>query len=360
MPTVRTLVEMLEATIRPQRAAGWDPVGLQVGDPDAEVERLAVCHDVTPAVAERADADGVGLLVSYHPLLFAPVRRFVAGPTPSGLAHRLARAGTALAIAHTAFDVAPGGTADALASALGIEEAVGFAPLWGPETVKVVTFVPPDAVEAVAAALGAAGAGRIGGYSGCSFRSQGVGTFVAGEGTDPVAGEVGVPAREEEVRLEMAAPARAVDHVVAALVAAHPYEEPAYDVYERRGESGFVGRVGVWSGTLGELRDVVVAATGGTVRVAGDMGRRLSRVAVVPGSGATAIDAARAAGAEAIVTGDVKHHDARAALAGGVAVIDPGHAASERPGVAKLYAAVAAGWSETFDYTGYDADPWTG
>ncbi|MFL5952974.1 MAG: hypothetical protein ACJ76I_02565 [Gaiellaceae bacterium] len=97
---------------------------------------------------------------------------------------------------------------------------------------KLVVFVPPDALEVVRAALFDAGAGRIGGYERCSWYAEGTGTFVGGDGTEPAVGERGVEERVPELRLETVFPAERHDDVVAALRAAHPYEEPAFDVYE--------------------------------------------------------------------------------------------------------------------------------
>ena len=96
---------------------------------------------------------------------------------------------------------------------------------------KLVVFVPPDALDAVRDAVFAAGAGRIGGYERCSFYTEGTGTFLGGAGTSPAVGEAGVEERVPELRLETVFPAERQEEVVAALLRAHPYEEPAYDVY---------------------------------------------------------------------------------------------------------------------------------
>jgi hypothetical protein len=96
---------------------------------------------------------------------------------------------------------------------------------------KLVVFVPREALEPLRDALFEAGAGRIGDYSRCSWYTAGTGTFLAGEGTDPAIGEVGREERVSEIRLETIYPDDAHDAVVAALRRAHPYEEPAFDVY---------------------------------------------------------------------------------------------------------------------------------
>jgi hypothetical protein len=205
--------------------------------------------------------------------------------------------------------------------------------------------------------MAGAGAGQIGLYDRCSFRLAGTGTFRPRIGAAPAVGIVGDETRILEERIEMVVPDGLVDRVVAALVAAHPYEEPAYDVYDRRGDAGFVGRVGTWHGGFDALVDRV-ESLGGATRVAGASTVSDPTVAVVPGSGGSLLEEAAGAGAHVVVTGDVKHHQARAALDRGVAVIDPGHAATERPGTASLYAAVSAEVDDAVDFTGIDADPW--
>ncbi len=353
--------DVLTALVAPGKEAGWDPTGVQIGDVEADVQSVAVCHEVNEAVVDTVERHSVDLLLAYHPLLFRPTTALVAGRSPAGRALRLARAGINLAVVHTAFDAAAGGTADGLAEAAGIAQPRPFGRLPGEDTVKVVTFVPPDRVEAVAAAMGAAGGGRIGRYEGCSFRSSGTGTFLPGDEADPVLGERGVVNEEQETRLEMVSPARRADQVVAALVAAHPYEEPAYDVYPTRSNESFVGRFGAVGEvtTVGELaRSLEVALPAATVRVAGDRNRPVSVAAVVPGSGADLIGAAASCGADVIVTGDVSHHRAVDALDRGIAVIDAGHAPTERPGMRKLYAAVAALSVEARNLTNVNTDPW--
>ena len=130
------------------KAADWDPVGLQLGDPLREAAKVAVCHEVTEPVVARVEEMRIDLLVTYHPLLFRPTNRLVAGRSPAGRAYRLVRAGTSLAVIHTNFDVAAGGAADALAGSLGLTDVTGFGPVDAAESLKVVTFAPAVAADA--------------------------------------------------------------------------------------------------------------------------------------------------------------------------------------------------------------------
>ena len=256
----------LAQTTSPELAAEWDPVGLQLGDPGARVDSVGVAHEVTGTVARRAVEAGCDLLVTYHPLLFDPTRRLVAGVGPSGRAWSLIRGGVSLLVTHTDFDAAPGGTADSLAASLGLTDVQPFA--------SMETGGPPDRPET--------------------------------------------------------APAQ-------------------------------IGRLGGWTGSLADFVHVVTSRLGGTgLRVAGDPDTPVRRVAVVPGSGSSFIPEAHRAGASVIVTGDVDHHRAAAALESGVAVVDPGHAATERPGMASLVAVVASWGLPTIDLTADGDGPWSG
>ena len=98
-------------------------------------------------------------------------------------------------------------------------------------SVKLVWFVPADALDATRDAVFDSGAGRIGEYERCSWYTAGTGTFLGTEGTSPVVGESGTEEHVSELRVETVVPAEALDDVIAALRRAHPYEEPAYDVY---------------------------------------------------------------------------------------------------------------------------------
>lgn len=120
---VGDLLEALDAAIPFENAGVWDPVGLQVGDRNATVGSVGVCHEVSSTVIADAARDNIDVIVSYHPLLFRPTTAFVAGPNASGRALELAAAGISLIVVHTAFDVLRPGTADALLNELGLVAA---------------------------------------------------------------------------------------------------------------------------------------------------------------------------------------------------------------------------------------------
>jgi dinuclear metal center YbgI/SA1388 family protein len=289
-------------------------------------------------VVDEALAWGADLVLTHHPLLLRGVHS-VAADTPKGaVVHRLVREGVALLTAHTNADVARPGVSDALAEALGLVDLRPLEPRAEPLD-KVVTFVPHADAPRVLDAVAAAGAGRIGDYERCGYLLDGTGTFRPLPGASPTIGEVGAVETVPETRLEMVLPRRLRSVVVAALAAVHPYEQPAFDLWElvspdaRRG----LGRIGVLPEpeTLEDLVARVVTAvpaTAGGVRATGDPERVVQAVAVCGGSGDSLLGAARAAGADAYVTADLRHHPASEALeAGGPALVDVAHWASEWP-----------------------------
>lgn len=254
--TVAEFVAAMADLTQPDGAATWDPVGLQIGDPRSQAARVAVCHEVTEEVVAAIEEDPVDLLVTYHPLLFHPTNRLVAGRSAEARAFRLIRSGVALLVAHTDFDAAPGGAADAMASMLGLGDVRPFG---------------ADADR---------GAPAIGRYGSFGF-------------------ELGVIA------------ARVSD---------------------------------------------LVTSTG--LRIHGSRDTPIESVAVVPGSGADFIEVATEV-AQALVTGDVPHHRAVRALDLGLSIVDPGHTATERPGMEALVGMVeSVAGGEVVDLTGIDPRTW--
>ena len=231
-------------------------MGLVTGDPAQPVRRVLLAVDPVQAVIDEAVAWEADLLVTHHPLLLRGVHS-VAATHPKGRAvAALVRAGVALQVAHTNADVADPGVSDALAAALGLADLRPLRPSPTEPLDKLVTFVPAADADRVVDALAAAGAGRLGDYARCAFTSTGTGTFTPLPGASPTIGVVGRPEQVVETRVEMVLARHRRTDVVAALRAAHPYEEPAFDLLEQvalPGRRG-TGRVGTWSG--GTLRDL--------------------------------------------------------------------------------------------------------
>ncbi len=335
--TVGAWLALLHERYPPSQAAEWDNPGLQVGDPDWPVERVLVTLDVTSGVLAEAADGRPTLVIAHHPLLFRPLRALTPSTASGRLALAAASARTAVAAAHTNLDVTSdgAGTSDPVATVLGLEEVRPLTDQLGEsDRVKLVTFVPPEAVENVLDAVSAAGAGRIGDYERCSFRVEGTGTFRPLAGSDPYSGDgIGQDTQEHELRLEVEVPRAAVGAVVTALLSAHPYEEVAYDLVPLlAGATVGFGRVGRLPSprTLRQVADTIRAELPAPhLRFAGDPERRVETVAIVGGAGDGLLGAAQASGADVYVTGDLRHHVTLDALEEGLALIDAGHHATE-------------------------------
>ncbi len=312
-------------------AEAWDNVGLLVGVGGSAVRSVLLCIDYTRAVAAEAVERGCGMVIAYHPPIFKAMKRVLAG----GVVYGAIRDGVAIYSPHTALDVAEGGTNDVLADAVGLEKRRPLRVVAGKETrCKLVTFAPREAAGKVAEAMFAAGAGRIGGYSKCSFRSEGQGTFEGGEGTNPAVGEAGRFELADEARIETVVDLADVEAVVGALRSAHPYERPAFDLVRLAAEpTGMgLGRIGSMAAVeRGEVLRRIKAALG-TERllVAGPVEGRIGTAAVCAGSCGERVDDALGTGAELYLTGEMRHHDALRAAEAGMTVVCALHSVSER------------------------------
>jgi dinuclear metal center YbgI/SA1388 family protein len=343
MPGVTSAAQIAAAVERlapPDLAEGWDNSGLQVGDPAARVGRALVALTPLPEVFDEAEEAGADFLLLHHPLIFTPLKSVNAGSYPGNLVIRAARSGLAVYAAHTSYDAAPVGVSVALARALGLDGPLQTVSPRG-SLRKLVVFAPADDAEAVAEALAEVGAGRIGDYTRCTFRSPGTGTFLPGEGSDPYLGERGRLERVDEVRLETVVPAHLARNAVDAATDAHPYEEVALDVYPVEGfpEGCGYGRIGALPEPMDpeELRAHVSRSLGFPARLVAEGGRaEIRRVAVLGGSGGSFLREVAPSGAEAYVTGDLDYHDALLAESLGLAAIDAGHAATELPSLEPL------------------------
>jgi dinuclear metal center YbgI/SA1388 family protein len=374
-PTLAQVVTVLEQMYDPAWARDWDAVGLVCGDPAAPVRRVLLAVDPVEAVVDEAVAWHADLLLTHHPLFLRPVNGVPATSFKGRVVHRLVRSGCGLYAAHTNADVAAPGVSDALARVLGLTDLEPLAADLADPVDKIVTFVPEEGVDKVVDALTAAGAGEIGEYSRCAFTAVGIGTFTPGAGARPTVGEIGRRTDVGEHRVEMVLPRGRRAAVVAALRAAHPYEEPAFDVYELAAWSGprGIGRVGRLAAptTLREFAMLVAEALPGSaqgVRIAGDPVGEVSRVAVCGGAGDGLLAAVRASGADVFVTADLRHHvasEAREAAGDGRPyLVDVAHWTSEWPwlaGVAnRLEGALeAAGMPVEVHVSVKCTDPWT-
>lgn len=355
--TVGDIIRAMNAWAPARLAYDWDTIGLHVGSHNWSADRVVVALTVTREVVRAAREYQAGMIVSHHPLFRKPLPRLCPDDPTTALCLDLAQSHIACFSAHTNLDVAPGGVNDALAERIGLAPRGTLLPVPQNGMVKLVTFVPESHVAAVRDAVCRAGAGVIGDYTYCTFGAPGTGTFLPGDSAAPFSGVRHELSLESEIRFETLVLKARLEEVIDALKSAHPYEEVAYDVVVLENRDS---RTGI--GVRGELAEPIPldafaahvrSALGlAAVRVIGESNRTVRTVGVLGGSGGGEI--ARVAGkVDALVTGDVKYHDALTARERGLAVVDAGHEGTERC-VVPVIARYLAGRFEGLEVTGFD------
>ncbi|OFY55185.1 MAG: Nif3-like dinuclear metal center hexameric protein [Bacteroidetes bacterium RBG_13_46_8] len=306
------IIKALEELAPPVYQESYDNAGLIAGNPEDEIRSALLAVDITEEVLEEALSGRTNLIISHHPVIFAPLKGLTGKTRAERILLKAVRKNVALYCAHTNLDNMYAGINFKLAGKLGIRDPRILAPVSG-ELRKLVTFVPLDYADAVRTALFNAGAGHIGKYDQCSYNLKGTGSFRGLESAIPFVGEKGKLHFEEEVRIETVYPKAIEPGIIASLLAAHPYEEVAYDIYPLDNEYPLLGAGMI--GTLDKalrIKDFlsVVKETLGcpALRYSGSPAGKIKTVACCGGSGSFLIPGAIAAGADAFVTGDIKYH----------------------------------------------------
>ncbi len=349
MLTVGDVVNELERFAPLGLAADWDNVGLLLGERSRPVARIMTCLTVTPESTAEAVSEKADLIVTHHPILFRGAKRLTDATAEGRMTLQLARADVAVYSPHTAFDNTSGGINEILANRLGLTQVVPLRSQSGPREMKVVVFVPEKDLARVSDAMFMAGAGHIGQYRECSFRLPGTGTFFGTEATSPTVGQKGRREEVAEWRLEVVCAEHQLQAVLAAMRRSHSYEEPAFDVYplHPRQSARGDGRVGTLTapGTLAALAQQLKAGLKlNNLQIVGDLNRTINRVAIVCGAGGELLSEVLRAGADVFLTGELRFHDCLTAQAHNLALLLPGHYASERIGVEVLAENLKVQW----------------
>jgi len=311
----------------------YDNSGLLIGAPQAPLKGILVTLEVTPEIVDEACQKGLNLIVSHHPIIFSGLKKITGKTDVEKVVVKAIKNDIAIYSAHTNLDSVIGGVNSKIGEKLGLTNLKFLKPLDG-ELIKLVVFVPTNEAEVVRSAMFKAGAGHIGNYDCCSFNLKGEGTFRAGEGAKPFVGELNELHHEPEVRIEVILPKVLLSKVIREMIAAHPYEEVAYDIYPLLNTYNNVGM-----GMIGELAEPL-SEKEFLEKVKNDFGlksirhtpflkKNIKKVAFCGGSGAFLINNAIASGADIFITGDVKYHQFFDAE-GKIVIADIGHFESEQ------------------------------
>lgn len=331
--TVKEIVQALEKWAPPALQESYDNSGLITGTPDQAVSGVLVALDCTDAVVAEAITRGANMVVTHHPIVFSGLKKFSGNDYVSRVIRLAIKNDVAIYAIHTNLDNVQHGVNSRIAAQLGLVNTHILDPLPN-RLLKLITFVPETHHAIVRNALFAAGAGQIGQYEDCSFNVMGTGTFKPLDGAQPFVGQVGSSHQEQEMRIEVILPDFLQTAVTKALVAAHPYQEVAFDVVPLKNKwtntgAGLLGTLPTPVATETFLKNLKNQLQTGCVRHTAVVSDTVQKIAVCGGAGSFLLDKAIAAKADVLVTADFKYHQFFDAD-GQIVIADVGHFESEQ------------------------------
>lgn len=330
---INDIIPILEQMAPPAYAEDFDNVGLLVGDADIEATGILVCHDALESVIEEAVAKNCNLVVCFHPIIFSGLKKITGKNYVERVVLKAIQNNIAIYAVHTALDNHKNGVNKILCDALGIADPKILVPKQG-FIKKLVTFTVPENAEKLRNALFDAGAGTIGNYENCSFNSQGIGTYMGNENSNPEFGERFEFVEGNEIKIEVTFERHLEAKVLKALFANHVYEEVAYEIYDLRNAHqniglGMIGELEVEIGERELLQNIKDKMQAEGIRHSALLEKKVKKIAVLGGSGSFAIQHAMTAGADVLITSDLKYHDFYQAE-NRILLCDIGHFESER------------------------------
>lgn len=310
---IKTVTDIIETFAPLALQEKYDNAGLLIGNPDSSVNGVLVCVDVTESVIDEAVVMNLNLIIAHHPLIFNGLKKITGQNEVQRCVIKAIKNDIAIYAAHTNVDNVIDGVNGRIADKIGLINRKVLQSK-SDMLVKLVTFVPKLHVQRVREAIFEAGAGHIGNYDACSYNSEGYGSFRANSNATPFVGEVNKIHYEEETRIEVILPEYIQNKVIASMIKAHPYEEPAYDIfpllndYQQVG-SGVVGELVEAENESGFLQRMRRLFGGNPIRHTALTGKKIKKVAVCGGSGSFLLQNAIKAGADIFLSADFKYHD---------------------------------------------------
>ncbi len=331
--TVKDITKILEELAPLEHAEDFDNVGLLVGNAKAEVTGVLVTLDTLEEVVDEAIEKNCNLIVSFHPIIFKGLKKLTGANYVERAVMKAIANNIAIYSMHTALDNSNAGVNAKICEVLDIQNPKILIPKTN-TIKKLVTYAPIGTADKVKSALFQAGAGEMGKYSNCSFSSEGIGSFKPEAGTNPTLGEVGKVHEEKEVQINMIFSFEKERSILKALFENHPYEEVAYEILtlENNNQDIGMGMVGTLETAMSEeafLKMVKNRMNASVVRHSKLRDKTVNTVAVLGGSGAFAIAAAKKAKADVFITSDIKYHEFYQAE-GQMVIADIGHFETEQ------------------------------
>ncbi len=338
---IREVVSRISKIFPIEIVSGQDNVGLIAGNYDDECKKMTVAYELNAEALKEAAEARSNLIVSYHTPLYKSAKSFTSSLSRPNFLFEASRLGVNVFSVHTALDVVRDGLNFDLARKMGLKNIRFLSPL-ADTLFKIVVFAPSTHAEQVEIAMSRAGGGRIGNYSECSFSVAGKGAFLPGDDANPFIGSAGKKEVVDELRLEMVADKHLVGNVIKNMLDAHPYEEPAFDVYPLAGNSpnygfGAMGDLEVPVSTEEFFKKVKELLEIETLKISHMPDIKIRKVALCAGAGVPFYGDAVRSGADVFITGDVKHHDFRDAKSNAAILADATHNGTEKFAAGLIY-----------------------
>lgn len=331
--TVGDLIKYLEDWAPPGAAWEKDNVGLQIGSRRKRLKNILLCLELNEEVLSQAINKNCNFIFTHHPLIFNPIKKLDTEKDKQALLiEKLFKNDISVYSAHTNLDFTKDGVSFELAKVLGLKR-IKFLLNQESNQFKVAVFVPEENLKKVAEAVFNAGGGKIGEYEKCSFRLKGEGTFQGSALANPTLGKKEIFEKVSETRFEFIVDKWNISKVINALLNAHPYEEPAYDIYPLQNKN-----VNFGAGATGELENemnisdflshVSKSLKTSNFRYCNGSKKKIKKVAVCGGACSDLLKYAISSGADAFITADIKYHAFQEAE-GKILFIDAGHYETE-------------------------------
>lgn len=328
----QTIIQILEELAPLKYEEEWDNSGFLVGREEKEVHKIMIALDPSEEVIAQAAAKQVDMLITHHPMIFRPLKRISSKDFIGKKLIQLIQNDIAYYAMHTNFDCAV--MAEEAGKRLGLINRRVLEPVYQEKLYKIAVFVPQEQADKVRNAMAREGAGFIGDYSDCTFNTDGFGTFLPRQGTNPFIGTIGELTRVRETKIETIVEEHKKEAVLDAMLKVHPYEEPAYDIYPLISTMPEVGL-----GCFGYLNQYITASNLAMrvkeafgipyVTYTGDPEDKIASIAICPGAGGSTIGRAIECHADVLITGDIDHHEALDAKEQGLFLMDAGHFGTE-------------------------------
>ncbi len=330
------IIKALFELAPPYFADKWDNSGLQLGSYNKNVNNILLALDISPEVVKNAIENNIDMIITHHPLIFDDIKKICRDDKKAKMLYNLIKEDIVVFSAHTNLDMCKGGVSDVLGDILGLKNQKVLSVSYTEKLFKLVVFVPKSHSNKVREAITYQGAGHIGNYSCCTFNVEGFGTFMPHQGSNPYIGETDRLENVEEVRIETIVTSKNLDDVLIAMHNAHPYEEVAYDVYLLANDNikyghGRIGEIDKELSLVDYAEIVKTRLKCDSLRVYGNINKKVNKIAFCGGSGADFITDAYKMKADVFITGDIRYHEAQLASELGICLIDAGHYHTEKP-----------------------------